>query len=156
MVSEGVFRGHANTKAPAVAALSAAAANIILDPILMFTLSMRVAGAAGATALAQYLAVAIYGGMLFAGARKGKMAVPFFAASLSRRKAAVGGGERGGVVAVVPVGDGSSGGAGARGKSASAAGAWWSLLGTVVSANAAMLLRCAKGGTVAWLFVIPA
>ncbi|CAM9651725.1 unnamed protein product, partial [Ectocarpus fasciculatus] len=59
MVSEGVFRGHADTTAPAVAALSAAFANILLDPVFMFTLSMGVAGAAGATAFAQYLAVAI-------------------------------------------------------------------------------------------------
>ena len=53
MVSEGVFRGHSNTKAPAVAALSAAAANVILDPILMFALSMGISGAAAATVCAQ-------------------------------------------------------------------------------------------------------
>ncbi|CAM9182759.1 unnamed protein product [Hapterophycus canaliculatus] len=139
MVSEGVFRGHANTRAPAVAALSAAAANIVLDPFLMFTLSMGVAGAAGATALAQYLAVAIYGSMLWTGARKGSMAVPFFAPSSSRGKAAASGGEKG-MAASVALGDASNGRV-REGKSASAAGAWWSLLGTVVSANAAMLLR---------------
>lgn len=44
MVSEGVFRGHANTKAPATAAMSAAVTNIVLDPIFMFTLGMGVAG----------------------------------------------------------------------------------------------------------------
>ncbi|CBJ31784.1 conserved unknown protein [Ectocarpus siliculosus] len=123
MVSEGVFRGHADTRAPAVAALSAAFTNILLDPVFMFTLSMGVAGAAGATAFAQYLAVAIYGAMLWRGAREGRMAVPFFGARGKRRR------EGGGQAAAA---------AAAAGTSAPAA---WSLLVTVISANAAMLLR---------------
>ncbi|CAN0120844.1 unnamed protein product, partial [Laminaria digitata] len=121
MVSEGVFRGHANTRAPAVAALSAAAANAVVDPIFMFALSMGIAGAAGATAVAQYLAVAIYGVMLWSGARRGAMAVPFFFSRREREEkraaAAVSGGET---------------------KPAIKA---WPLLITVISANAAMLLR---------------
>lgn len=140
MVSEGVFRGHANTRAPAVAALSAAGANIILDPIFMFVLSMGVAGAAGATAAAQYLAVAIYGVMLWRGARTpeggGKrMMVPFFARGGRRRtvKAAAAAGGDVGSMAV------AKGGA-AGGKAAQSA---WSLFAMVISANAAMLLRWA-------------
>lgn len=141
MVSEGVFRGHANTRAPAVAALSAAGANIILDPIFMFALSMGVAGAAGATAAAQYLAVAIYGAMLWRGARtaggEGKrMAVPFFARGGRRRGAAAPGGDEG-LVAVVR----GVGGAVERKPARSA----WALLATVISANAAMLLRWTFG-----------
>lgn len=143
MVSEGVFRGHANTRAPAVAALSAAGANIILDPIFMFVLSMGVAGAAGATAAAQYLAVAIYGVMLWRGARtadgEGKrMAVPFFARGGRRR----GGRGGGGSVTVTAAGGGGGGRAGAKSTQSA-----WALLGTVISANAAMLLR--------WAFVLP-
>lgn len=120
MVSEGVFRGHADTRAPAVAALSAAVANVILDPIFMFVLSMGIAGAAGATACAQYFAVAIYGIMLWRGARRGGMAVPFFSSRNTR-----------------------SGGAGAGGSEGEPSGAVkaWPLLVTVISANAAMLLR---------------
>lgn len=126
MVSEGVFRGHADTRAPAVAALSAAAANVVVDPIFMFALSMGIAGAAGATAVAQYLAVAIYGAMLWRGARGGTMAVPFLFSRREREEkkkaaAAVSGGET---------------------KPAIKA---WPLLVTVISANAAMLFRyCGK------------
>ena len=121
MVSEGVFRGHANTKAPAVVALSAAAANVVVDPIFMFALSMGVAGAAGATAVAQYLAVAIYGVMLWRGARGGTMAMPFLFSRRERK-------EKKAAAAV----------SGDRNKPAIKA---WPLLVTVVSANAAMLLR---------------
>lgn len=121
MVSEGVFRGHANTRAPAVAALSAAAANVVVDPVFMFALSMGIAGAAGATAVAQYLAVVIYGAMLWRGARGGTMAVPFFVSRREREEkkaaAAISGGETKPAVKA------------------------WPLLVTVISANAAMLLR---------------
>lgn len=122
MVSEGVFRGHADTKAPAVAALSAAAANVVLDPIFMFALSMGIAGAAGATACAQFFAASIYGVMLWRGARKGTMEVPFFFSREGRKnrrvEAATGAGGD-------PLGEVKA----------------WPLLVTVISANAAMLLR---------------
>lgn len=144
MVSEGVFRGHANTRAPAVAALSAAGTNTILDPIFMFVLSMGVAGAAGATVAAQYLAVAVYGAMLWRGARTGdrdgkRMAVPFFARGAGRRRTAA-------AAAAVAPGRGDGGSVAGAGDVAAAGGrkparSAWSLLGTVISANAAMLLR---------------
>lgn len=117
MVSEGVFRGHADTRAPAVAALSAAVANTILDPIFMFSLGLGMAGAAGATACAQYFAVVIYGTMLWRGARKGTMAVPFFLSRKSRQEGSRGKGDPSGAVKA------------------------WPLLVMVISANAAMLLR---------------
>eukprot|EP00904_Undaria_pinnatifida_P001362 jgi/Undpi1/11226/HiC_scaffold_30.g13524.m1 len=121
MVSEGVFRGHANTRAPALAALCAAAANVVMDPIFMFALSMGIAGAAGATAFAQYLAVATYGVMLWRGARGGSMVVPFLFSRRQREEKKT---------AAASIGDGSK-----------AAIKAWPLLVTVISANAAMLLR---------------
>lgn len=121
MVSEGVFRGHANTGAPAVAALSAAVANVVIDPIFMFSLSMGIAGAAGATAFAQYLAVAIYGAMLWKGARDGKLMVPFLFSQRQRVENAL---------AVT-----------ASGGDTPALMKPWPLLVAVISANAAMLLR---------------
>jgi hypothetical protein len=39
-VCEGTFRGHGDTRTPAAAALAAAAANLALDPILMFKYNM--------------------------------------------------------------------------------------------------------------------
>lgn len=77
-------------------------------------------GAAGATALAQYFAVGIYGSMLWRGTRAGTMTVPFF------RRKKVGNADDDGVAA----GDGSG------------AVKPLPLLMTVISANAAMLLRC--------------
>lgn len=44
MVSEGVFRGHADTRTPAVAASSAACANIVLDPLMMFAMGLGMSG----------------------------------------------------------------------------------------------------------------
>ncbi|CAM9232266.1 unnamed protein product [Sphacelaria rigidula] len=120
MVSEGVFRGHADTRAPAVAALGAALANVVIDPIFMFVLGWGIAGAAGATALAQYLAIGIYGTLLWRGARAGKMAVPFFSRKRSATKSDADGG--------------SSSGDGERVQPLQ-------LLVSVVSANTAMLLR---------------
>eukprot|EP00904_Undaria_pinnatifida_P012887 jgi/Undpi1/8729/HiC_scaffold_25.g11193.m1 len=121
IVSEGVFRGHANTRAPAVAALSAAAANVTMDPIFMFALSMGMAGAAGATAFAQYLAVAVYGVMLWRGARGGGMMVPFFFSRRQRR-------EKKTAAAIVE-------------DDYKATMKAWPLLVTVISTNAAMMFK---------------
>ncbi|CAM9180106.1 unnamed protein product [Discosporangium mesarthrocarpum] len=120
MVSEGVFRGHSNTRAPAVAALAAAAANTVMDPLFMFTAGMGVAGAAGATAASQYLTVVLYGVMLWRGAQRGDMCVPFFPRKDSQAS--------------------KEGKEDSRGPSGGGIKAL-TLLGTVVSANAAMLLR---------------
>lgn len=123
MVSEGVFRGHSNTKAPAVAALSAAAANVILDPILMFALSMGISGAAAATVFAQYLAAFLYGIMLWRGCRGGVMEIPFVSSRLTRKPCKA---EASELVETV------------EGVNA------WKLLVSVVSANVAMLIRCVE------------
>lgn len=60
MVAEGIFRGHSDTRTPALISIGAAATNLVLDPFFIFTCGMGVAGAAGATVLAQYLALLMY------------------------------------------------------------------------------------------------
>lgn len=90
-------------------------------------------GAAGATALSQYFAVGIYGTMLWRGARAGTMAVPFFADK--------GKGKNKGTDTSSSNGDSAASQGG--GESVKAL----PLLITVVSANAAMLLRCGHQNT---------
>eukprot|EP00249_Psilotum_nudum_P010989 c22895_g2_i1 orf=1474-2433(+) len=51
---QGVFRGFKDTKFPLYATLSGNIANIILDPLLMFSLQLGVSGAAIATVVSQY------------------------------------------------------------------------------------------------------
>ena len=86
MASEGIFRGHADTRGPLLATLVAALTNLALDPLLMFKsatnpnqsahhsaghggrglgLGLGLAGAAAATAAAQYAAAAVYVVMLY-------------------------------------------------------------------------------------------
>jgi putative MATE family efflux protein len=60
MVSEGAFRGYANTIVPLTASLVAALINLVLDPVLMFKAGWGVKGAAAATGLAQVGAVGTY------------------------------------------------------------------------------------------------
>ncbi|KAL8262418.1 hypothetical protein R6Q59_023767 [Mikania micrantha] len=52
---QGVFRGFKDTKTPLYATVAGDAANIILDPILIFTCKLGVSGAAIAHVLSQYL-----------------------------------------------------------------------------------------------------
>ena len=59
-VSEGAFRGYGNTRIPLLASFIAAITNVILDPIFMFTIKMKVGGAAAATAISQIAAAAVY------------------------------------------------------------------------------------------------
>lgn len=59
-VAEGAFRGYGNTMVPLVASLIAAALNLVLDPLLMFTLGWGVRGAAVATAISQVGAAGTY------------------------------------------------------------------------------------------------
>ncbi|CAM9220196.1 unnamed protein product [Phaeothamnion confervicola] len=131
MVMEGVFRGHGDTVTPAIASVVAALANLVLDPVLMFGCGWGVAGAAAATAAAQYLAVLTYAALLVRRVKQGKMSLP----------------------ALVPAGAGAA--AAAEAAAASAAASLRSraaavaasarktvpLLRTIVSANAAMLMR---------------
>jgi MATE family multidrug resistance protein len=60
VVAEGAFRGYGDTKVPLFASLAASFINLILDPILMFTLGMGVAGAAAATGISQLGAAFVY------------------------------------------------------------------------------------------------
>ena len=60
-VAEGAFRGYGDTKIPLIASLAAASLNLILDPLLMFTMGWGVRGAALATAIAQCGAALVYG-----------------------------------------------------------------------------------------------
>lgn len=59
-VSEGAFRGYGDTRIPLLASFVAAAANAVLDPILMFSFKMHVGGAAAATAISQVAAASVY------------------------------------------------------------------------------------------------
>jgi hypothetical protein len=63
-----VFRGHGNTRAPLAAALVCALVNLLLDPLLMFGpapwLRLGLGGAAAASAVAQYAALATYAVLL--------------------------------------------------------------------------------------------
>ena len=61
VVAEGAFRGYGDTKIPLLASLAASCINLVLDPLLMFTLGMGVAGAAAATGISQVGAAAVYG-----------------------------------------------------------------------------------------------
>lgn len=60
-VAEGAFRGYGDTTIPLIASLVAASLNLILDPLLMFTMGWGVRGAALATAIAQCGAALVYG-----------------------------------------------------------------------------------------------
>ncbi|XP_042373336.1 protein DETOXIFICATION 42-like [Zingiber officinale] len=55
LAMQGVFRGFKDTKTPLYATVVGDAANIILDPILMFVFHMNVSGAAIAHVISQYL-----------------------------------------------------------------------------------------------------
>ena len=59
-VAEGAFRGYGNTRIPLLASFIAAITNVVLDPIFMFSMKMKVSGAAAATALSQMAAAAVY------------------------------------------------------------------------------------------------
>lgn len=90
------------------------------------------AGAASATVLSQYVAVAVYGTLLWRGARSGEMMVPFFAPGASKKRR---------LGAVTPPKEEGAGGGGRGGAGDTQGVQPLSLLTTVISANAAMLLR---------------
>lgn len=57
LVSNGIFRGRGDTKTPLFCTILGTAINIILDPILIFSLNMGCAGAGAATAISQWISV---------------------------------------------------------------------------------------------------
>jgi putative MATE family efflux protein len=60
VVAEGAFRGYGDTTIPLLASLVASVMNLILDPILMFTMGWGVSGAAAATGVSQVGAALVY------------------------------------------------------------------------------------------------
>jgi MATE family multidrug resistance protein len=56
MVGHGIFRGHSDTTTPLWVAMGMNVVNLVLDPLLIFTLGLGVAGAAWATVAAQTIA----------------------------------------------------------------------------------------------------
>ncbi|XP_024379001.1 protein DETOXIFICATION 42 [Physcomitrium patens] len=56
---QGAFRGFKDTKTPLYATMAGNAVNIVLDPILIFTLKLGVNGAAIATVISQYVILAM-------------------------------------------------------------------------------------------------
>ncbi|KAG0586183.1 hypothetical protein KC19_2G070900 [Ceratodon purpureus] len=56
---QGVFRGFKDTKTPLYATMAGNVVNVILDPILIFTLKLGVSGAAIATIISQYIIVGL-------------------------------------------------------------------------------------------------
>ena len=65
MVGHGVYRGHSDTRTPLYVAIGMSVTNLVLDPILIYGLSLGVAGAAWATVIAQTLAAAWFLVLIF-------------------------------------------------------------------------------------------
>lgn len=57
LVANGIFRGRGDTKTPLYCTLFGSALNIILDPLLIFTLGMGCSGAGAAAAISQWCTV---------------------------------------------------------------------------------------------------
>lgn len=55
LVSNGIFRGRGDTKTPLYCTVVGTLANIMLDPILIFTFDMGCGGAGAATAISQWI-----------------------------------------------------------------------------------------------------
>ncbi|CEM03282.1 unnamed protein product [Vitrella brassicaformis CCMP3155] len=75
-VAEGAFRGFGDTKTPLFASLLAAVVNLILDPIMIFSCQWGTAGAAAATAVAQYAAALTYAVLFYRRRESMRLKVP--------------------------------------------------------------------------------
>ncbi|MCI0545265.1 MAG: MATE family efflux transporter [Actinobacteria bacterium] len=60
ITGHGAFRGHKDTKTPLLVALGVNGINLVLDPLLIFTLGMGLRGAAWATVAAQVAGAATF------------------------------------------------------------------------------------------------
>eukprot|EP00898_Chlorokybus_atmophyticus_P002656 jgi/Chlat1/3391/Chrsp23S03733 len=67
MVAVGAFRGIGDSVTPFVIAMVATFTNVVLDPLLMFTLGWGIGGAAWATAIAEYTEVVLFLFLLWRG-----------------------------------------------------------------------------------------
>jgi putative MATE family efflux protein len=76
LVGHGAFRGFQDTRTPLVVTLGLNAVNLVLDPILIFGLNWGVAGAAGATVVAQWFGAAWFL-TLFFWTRRTELAIGF-------------------------------------------------------------------------------
>lgn len=73
--AHGIFRGHKDTRTPLWVSLLVNLVNLILDPLLIFGLGMGIAGAAWATAIAQWVGALVFLWILL-GARREAMEIP--------------------------------------------------------------------------------
>jgi putative MATE family efflux protein len=58
LVAQGIFRGLGDTLTPLLCTVAGNVVNFVLDPFLIFTCGLGCAGAAGATAIANYITIA--------------------------------------------------------------------------------------------------
>jgi len=65
--AHGAYRGFQDTRTPLLVALGVNAVNLVLDPVLIFGLGFGVAGAAWATAVAQWIGALWFVGLLMRG-----------------------------------------------------------------------------------------
>ena len=79
--SHGAFRGYQDTRTPMIVTIGFNIINASLDPILIFVLDWGVAGAAAATAIAQWLGALVFLGLLL-GTRRDELGVELMWPSL--------------------------------------------------------------------------
>lgn len=70
MASHGAFRGYQDTRTPMVVTIAFNVVNASLDPLLIFVLDWGLAGAAAATAVAQWIGAAVFLGLLLGSRRE--------------------------------------------------------------------------------------